>query len=215
MYDLVLEPDNVHRVMAFIRDGLMSLIDYVETNDLLYLNNDESYVGSGGLGFTTELPQLDFDRRVRACDTWGTGESQESVGVSPKMYAEFIFPYELPLLERYGLVCYGCCEPVDKRWHVIRQIPNLRRVSVSAWADWAKTAEMLADRYIFSMKPSPAVLATASFDEEAARADLRRGLEVTRDCRVEIIMKDNHTINNNPQRLVRWVEIAREEIGRL
>ena len=94
MYDLVLQPDNMHRVMAFIRDGLMLLIDYVEANDLLYLNNDESYVGSGGLGFTKSCRSR-IRRRVRACDTWGTGESQESVGVSPKMYAEFIFPYRV------------------------------------------------------------------------------------------------------------------------
>jgi hypothetical protein len=215
MYDLILESDNVHRLMAVIRDGLLSLADYVEANDLLFLNNDESYVGSGGLGFTRELPQPDCDGRVRLRDTWGTGESQESVGVSPKMYAEFIFPYELPLLQRFGLVCYGCCEPVDKRWHVIKQIPNLRRVSVSAWADWARTAEMLGDQYIYSMKPSPAPLAIPSFDEEAARADLRRGLEVTRGCHVEIIMKDNHTINNDPRRLIRWVQMAREEVDKL
>jgi hypothetical protein len=215
MYDLSLEPDNVHRLMAFIRDGLMSLIDYAEENDLLFLNNDESYVGSGGLGFTNELPQPDYNGKVRACDIWGTGESQESVGVSPQMYSEFVFPYELPLVERFGLVCYGCCEPVDKRWHVLEQIPRLRRVSVSAWADWEKTAEMLGDRYVYSMKPSPAPLAMPWFDEEAVRADLRRGLEATRGCRVEVIMKDNHTINNDPQRLVRWVQIAREEVDRL
>jgi hypothetical protein len=215
MYDLVEEPDNVHRLMAFLRDGVMALVDYVEENDLLFLNNDGTYVGSGGLGFSTELPQPDFKGKVRACDTWGTGESQESVGVSPKMFAEFIYPYELPFLERFGLNCYGCCEPVDKRWHVLKQIPRLRRVSVSAWADWAAMAEMLGDQYIFSMKPSPTPLATPVFDEEAARADLRWGFQLTRDCRVEVIMKDNHTINNDPGRLCRWVEIAREEADRL
>ena len=131
------------------------------------------------------------------------------------MYEEFIFPYELPLLDRFGLNCYGCCEPVDKRWHVVRQIPRLRRVSVSAWADWARTAELLGDRYIFSMKPNPAALAAASFDEEQIRADLRESFRVTRDCRVEAIMKDNHTIQNDPQRVVRWVRIAREEAERL
>ena len=75
------------------------------------------------------------------------------------MFGEFIFPYQLPLLERFGLNCYGCCEPLDRRWSVVKQVPRLRRVSVSAWADWAKMAELLGDRYIFSLKPRPVDLA--------------------------------------------------------
>jgi hypothetical protein len=31
---------------------------------------------------------------------------------------------------------------------------------------------------------------------------------------VELIMKDNHTLGGNPENLVRWVRIAREEIER-
>lgn len=48
MHDLVVEPDNAHRLMSFLRDGMMALVDYVEENDLLFLNNDGTYVGSGG-----------------------------------------------------------------------------------------------------------------------------------------------------------------------
>jgi len=142
---------------------------------------------------------------------WGFGESQETVAVSPQMFAEFVFPYQLPILERFGLNCYGCCEPLDKRWHIVQQFPNLRRVSVSPWVDLARMAEMLGDRYIYSMKPRPTDLAMDGFDEDRIRAELREALWVTRDCRVEVIMKDNHTIRNDPQRVIRWVQIAREE----
>jgi hypothetical protein len=127
------------------------------------------------------------------------------------MFAEFVFPYQLPILERFGLNCYGCCEPLDKRWHVVERIPHLRRVSMSPWADWAKMAEVLGDRYIFSLKPSPTDLAMDSFDEERIRVGLREVLGTTRGCRVEVIMKDNHTIRYDPRRVVRWVKIAREE----
>jgi hypothetical protein len=34
-------------------------------------------------------------------------------------------------------------------------------------------------------------------------------------CNVEILMKDNHTIGNNPQNVVRWVQIAKEEAERV
>jgi hypothetical protein len=142
---------------------------------------------------------------------WGFGESQETVGISPEMFEEFIFPYQLPVLDRFGLNCYGCCEPLDTRWHIVVKVPRLRRVSVSPWADLAQMAERLGDRYILSMKPNPADLALPVFDEGRIRDDIRRALRVTRDCCVEVIMKDNHTIGGDPNRVIRWVQIVREE----
>jgi len=211
MYDMFDHPDELHELMAFLRDGHMSKLDFLEKNGLLSLNTEGSYVGSGGFGWTNELPQPDFDGHVRLCDMWGFAESQETVGISPQMFAEFVFPYQLPILERFGLSCYGCCEPLDKRWHIVQQIPNLRRVSVSPWANPNKMAEMLGDRYIYSMKPSPTDLAMGSFDEDRVRAKLREDFNITRHCHVEAIMKDNHTIGHDPQRVIRWVQIAREE----
>jgi len=130
------------------------------------------------------------------------------------MFAEFVFPYQLPLLERFGLNCYGCCEPLNSRWEVVKRTPNLRRVSVSAWADLGKMAEMLEAKYVFSWKPNPADLARPAIDEPAIRRALRQGLEKARGCRMEIIMKDNHTLGANPQNAVRWVQIAKQEAER-
>lgn len=215
MYDLIDNPDLLHRLMGMMRDGTLALLDWLEEEGLLSLNNDGSYVGSGGLGWSTELPAPDFDGKVRLCDMWGFAESQETVGISPEMFAEFVFPYQLPVLERFGLNCYGCCEPLDSRWNIVMQIPRLRRVSVSAWASVPRMAERLADAYIFSYKPNPAALATDTLDEERIRAGLRRAFAETRGCRVEVVMKDNHTIGGNPQNVIRWCQIAREEAERL
>ncbi len=93
----------------------------------------------------------------------------------------------------------------------MKQIPRLRRVSVSPWANLRTMAERLGSAYIFSWKPAPSDLALPSFDEERIRAGVREALRITRDCRVEVIMKDNHTIGNDPRRVIRWVEIVREE----
>ena len=215
MLDFVEKPDFVHRFMTIMRDGTLALIGSLEAQGLLSLNNDDAYVGSGGLGWSRDLPQPDFAGQARLIDMWGFGESQETVGISPRMFGEFIFPYQLPILERFGLNCYGCCEPLDKRWSIIERIPRLRRVSVSAWANVEKMAEQLGDRYIMSLKPSPTVLASPTIDEEAIRAGLRRVFELTRHCRVEAIMKDNHTIGNNPLNVIRWCQIAREEAERV
>jgi len=214
MTDMYDNPAGVHRLMAFLRDGTMDMINHLEQENLSTLNNEGDYVGSGGFGWTTQLPAPGFDGHVRTRDLWVLSESQETVGVSPAMFEEFIFPYQLSLVQRFGLVCYGCCEPVHSRWHVIRRIPNLRRVSVSPWCDREKMAEYLADRYIYSLKPNPSLLAAPSFDEDAIRKDARDALEKARGCHLEIIMKDNHTICNDPQRVIDWVRIVREEIDK-
>ena len=215
MLDMYDDPQGLHRLMAFLRDCNLAKIDSLEQQNLLSLNNADAYVGSGGFGYTHELPQSDFDgTHVRAMDMWGFCESQETVSVSPALFEEFVFQYQLPIMARFGLNCYGCCEPLDKRWHVIRRSPRLRRVSVSAWASLADMAEHLGAGYIYSMKPNPADLAVPQLDEERIRAQLRRAFEVTRGCRVEAIMKDCHTIGGNPQNAVSWCRIAREEADR-
>jgi hypothetical protein len=117
-------------------------------------------------------------------------------------------------MERFGLSCYGCCEPLDQRIDIVKTASNLRRVSVSPWANKRLMAEKLSSKYIYSMKPTPAFLAVPHIEEEAARKELRDALQVIKeyDCRPEFIMKDNHTLGKNPENLKTWVRIAREEI---
>jgi hypothetical protein len=208
-------PDELHRYMAILRDGTQARLDFLESNNLLSQNSDGSYVGSGGFGWSQELPQADFTGHVRCQDMWGFAESQETTLVSPSMFGEFILPYQLPILERFGLNCYGCCEPLDKRWEYVKRVPRLRRVSVSAWASVPAMAEKLSANYIFSWKPNPADLAMSSFPEDRIRAEMRAMMATTRNCRVEVIMKDNNTINHDPTRPVRWVKLAREEAERV
>ena len=212
MMDMYDHPQQLHQVMGILRDGHLAKLDFLEENGLLSLNTENTYVGSGGFGFTRELPQDDFDgHKVRTIDMWGFCESQETVQVSPDMFEEFVFPYQVPIMERFGINCYGCCEPLHTRWHVVKRFDKLRRVSVSAWADFEKMADYLGTDYIYSLKPTPADLALPTIDEDRIRKDLRKVLQITKGCRVEVIMKDNHTIGNNPENVTRWCKIAQEE----
>ncbi len=212
LYDIYDYPDELLRLMAFLRDGLLAELDFLEENNLLFLNNRGEYVGSGGFGYTNELPASDFAGKVRTKDLWGFAESQETVGISPAAFEEFVFQFQLPILERFGLNCYGCCEPLDLRWDIVKKTPRLRRVSVSPWADWARMAEQLQDKYIYSLKPNPADIALPNLDEEHIRKGLREALKITEGCVLEIIMKDVTTVGNNPQNVVDWCRIAREEV---
>jgi chloramphenicol 3-O-phosphotransferase len=75
-------------------------------------------------------------------------------------------------------------------------------------------ADALQDDYVYSRKPAPSLLAVPHIDEDAVRADIRETLDITKGCVVELVMKDNHTLGHNPDNIVRWVRIAREEIER-
>jgi len=203
----------VYTVLDKLYEGTLSKIRFLEENSLLSQNNDDSYVGSGGFGYTRQLTAGDFP--IKTKDMWGFAESQETVSVSPEMFEKFIFPYQLKILSQFGLNSYGCCEPLNKRWYIIKNIPNLRRVSVSKWADSLKMAEYLEDKYIYSYKPSPTDLAVHNINEDYIRTNIRDFLETTKGCIIEIIMKDNHTIGNNPENVKKWVNIVREEIGKI
>jgi hypothetical protein len=212
--DFLERPAELKELLRRISQGHLDKLDALESQGLLSLNNDGTYVGSGGFGFSDELPQADFQGRVRAGDMWGFTESQETVQVSPAMYEEFVFPAERPIMERFGLTCYGCCEPVHGRWHVVRRHRGLRRVSCSPWTDIEKMAAHLGDRYIFSCKPNPAALAVPRLDADGLRRGLRDTLDKTRGCVVELIMKDNHTLARCPEHAVTWCRIAKEEAER-
>jgi hypothetical protein len=176
------------------------------------LGNRNHYVGSGGTGYTRQLPQADFGgSRVRLRDQWGFATAQIFSEVSPEMHEEFALCHEKRYLELFGLNCYGCCEPLHRKLDIIfRHVPRLRRISISPWADVAIASETLADQYVFSWKPNPAVLAGETWNPEAVRRDLREFCEKTRGNIVEIVMKDTHTVRNRPERFHDWVRIARE-----
>jgi len=207
------QPEEVHRLMAWLRDELTNFIGWFESEGLLSLNNGADYVASGGVGCTGELPgtPLKPGQPVGYSDLWGFAESQETVGTSPEMFADFVLAYQLPILERFGLNCYGCCEPLDGRMKYVQRIPRLRRVSVSPWANQEKMAAILGKKIIFSRKPNPAMIC-ASFNESAIRDDLRATIDMAKGCVLEIIMKDTHTVQHQPWRLTKWVEMALEEV---
>lgn len=214
MWDMAERPEWVNRVMSFLAEGNMRLLDQVEAYDKLDLMNADEYVGSGGVAYTDELPAEGFKGRVRLRDLWGFAEAQELVGVSPAMHEEFVFRHQRPMLERYGLNCYGCCEPVTDRLEYVLKFPRMRRISISPWADRRKAAEGLGDKYIFSWKPNPAHL-VGDFDEDFVRAYIRETLDIARGCILEIVLKDVHTVEHDASRLWRWTRIAQEETGGL
>ena len=212
MMDMAADPQMVHDAMAVFADGARRRMEFYLANNLLSLNNDGTYHSSGGNGYTDELPAAGFDpTRVRPCDMWGSAESQELAQVSPEMHAEFALAYEKPLLAPFGLTGYGCCEDLTRKLDDVLAVPNMRRVSISPWADVDACAARLSGGYIFSWKPQPADL-VGSFDAGRVRRYIRHTVDAARanGCVLEMILKDTHTCEGCCERFTQWTDIARE-----
>lgn len=215
--DLALRPSYIHALVKRIVDVYLEGLDQFESSNLLSSNNTNTRIGSGAYGFTTALPQSDFAaKHVRAADIWGAATAQIFSTVSPEMHEEFALAYERRWLERFGLTYYGCCEPLDRKIDKVRTIPNLRKISMSPWIDKERAAKAIGSDYVFSFKPSPAVLAKERWNPEEARGELVEMLRIAKKhgCRLEIVMKDISTVHREPQRLWEWARIASEAAER-
>ena len=146
-------PDTIHELMAYMLDDRIAQFEFLERENLLAVNSDGQMAGPRSYGYVSDLPDPESEAPVTLKDLWGWAESQEAENISLAMYREFVLPYLARLSEKFGLVYYGCCERLDDRIELIMDaIPNLRSVSVSGWSDFAKIAELLGHRYVFSRK---------------------------------------------------------------
>ena len=215
MMDLILRPDMVHAFYEKMVQAWMIELDQFENQNLLALDCNNTRIGSGGYGYTNELPGDPFDpQAVKPHNMWGCSNAQIFSDVSPDMHWEFAIEHDLKWLDRWKLTYYGCCEPLAGKGHILKRIPNLRKVSCSPWNDTKKAIEELGDEYVISRKPSPAIFIGKTFDEAQARREIREFLEqADGKCHIELIMKDISTVQYQPQNLWKWEKICMEEAG--
>ena len=213
LVDLYDRPELVHEAIDRLVNAYLSMLDQFEEQNLLTLNNTYFRIGSGGLGYTDELPQPDYDpAHVRAKDLWGSAAAQIFSDVSPRMHWEFSLQYELRWMSRFGLTYYGCCDPLHRKMGILEKVPNLRKVSMSPWVNLDEAVANMGDRYVFSHKPNPAVFAETTWNLGKARHELETVLDKAKahGCVVEVIMKDISTLRYEPQRLWEWAQMASE-----
>lgn len=208
LLDLVDRPAFIHKMMARVTDAYLAMLDQLEVQGLL--GRPQSLIHCTG-AYTDELPAPGYDPACpRAKDVWTAGMAQIFASVSPRMHQAFDLDYANRWYERFGLVYYGCCEPLHAKLDIVRKIPNLRKISMSPWVDVEKGAERIGRDFVFSRKPSPAFLAVDAFDGDAVAADLAETLQACarHGTPVELILKDISTVRYEPQRLWRWADIA-------
>ena len=212
MYDY---PELFKEMMRRIADDTLAYYRLLEKEGLILPTTGGGFLGQGSWCYNHTLPQGKAPGSYTAGDVWGFMDSQETVGISPEMFEEFIFPCYKKISESFGLISYGCCEPVDPVWdNWISKLANLRKVSISPWCNEEYMGERLrGSKIIFHRKPSPNYLGTGTtLDEEAFRSHIRKSLQAAKGCCMEITQRDVYTINKDVKKAKRYVDIIKEEI---
>ncbi len=210
LYTMIDNPDYMHRLAGRITDGYLGMLDQLEAQGLMC--GPQPLIHCTG-AYTDELPKPGYDpAKPRLKDMWMFGLAQMFSTVSPAMFEEFEIDYTKRICERFGLVYYGCCDPLDRKMEQVRKLPNVRKVSMSPWADEDRGAAAIGHDFVFSRKPNPALLAAPSFSPANVRDHLlatRRACDA-HGCPLEFILKDISTVKYEPQRIFEWAKIAME-----
>jgi hypothetical protein len=130
------------------------------------------------------------------------------------MHDEFDIDYMIKTVGQCGLVYYGCCEPLDKKIDIVERIPNLRKISVTPWANVNIAAEAIGRKYVLSAKPNPASVAVPFLDKANLRREIGAILDAVRrnNCSCDIVLKDVSSCHRNPANLFEWEKTVMEMV---
>jgi hypothetical protein len=210
LYGLIDNLDMMHALAKRMADGYMIMLDQMEDLGVLVHSQALTHADCTG-AFTDDLPASVFNpKKPRLRDIWMDSTAQMFATVSPAMHEEYEINSMMPIFRRFGLVYYGCCEPLDGKIKEVRKIPNLRKISMSPWVNKERGAGEIGRDYVFSNKPNPAYI--SAFNEEVIRKDLEetRAICKKNNCPLEFILKDISTVGHEPLRLKKWADIAME-----
>ena len=207
LWDIVDRPEFIVDIVKKFVDMTMATVRQCE--ELNVLDAGLQYIHCTG-AYTQDLPPADYDEnKTRPKDCWSFGMAQLFSTVSPAMHEEFEIDLVKPLYESFGLMYYGCCEPLEKKIGIIKKIKNVRKISVSPWANADESAENMGKDYVFSLKPNPAFIA-AEVNEKEIRSQIEKALKACKHSGspLEIILKDVSTVSSKLDSLDRWNKIV-------
>jgi len=206
MWDMYDHPDELHELLAFMRDGILKAQNEAEIAGDWSITDGHNQAMLYEKTLTDPKPNLSVNRN----DMWGFFAAQEFAGVSPEFHDEFLFQYQLPIMEKFGLIAYGCCEDLTKKIDLLKQIHNLRRIAVTPCADVDRCAEQIGSDYVCSYRPNPSLL-QGLFDMDLIRKTLTDAMNGFKryNCIVDTTLKDISTVNGDIGRLKRFASLAK------
>ena len=212
LYDMLDRPEFVHATVKKFADWHLSYLEQLEKLNLLEAYPSDIHCTPA---YTSQLPQPDYAGHTRLKDVWFRGMAQMLSTVSPRMFEEFELDYMRPLMDRCGLVYYGCCEPLDTRIPLLSAVPNMRKLGVSPWSNVEKCAEQIGSRFVAARKPNPAYVAM-ELDEEVVAKETEETIKacMKNNCPYEFVLKDISTVSGKLENLARWNRVVQKTIDR-
>lgn len=207
MMDMYEAPEELHRLLAFMRDGILQNNREAEAAGDFSLTSGQNQA----MCYAPELepPRPNSGPRKRK-EIWGFCAAQEFTLISPEFHEEFMFRYQLPIYEHFGLVHYGCCEDLGRKIDMLRPLKNLRSIAVTPVANVRQCAEQIGADYVMSWRPNPTDMVCYGYDEGKIRRIISEGLAACRGGYPHIHLKDIETVQGDVSRLTRWVRLVRD-----
>ena len=211
MFDVFDCPDKVHQLMEFITTSY----------EQHHLNRQQrgwiSCFVEGtwmDVGFRVNCAYVaeDYDpEKPRLCDEWAYVSAQNSCGLGPDMFAEFVQPYNTRLAKYFEkqTVYYHGCERLDHKLDSIKTLPNLRRLHVSPWSSVQAAREKFQGSVVLEVHSHPGqVLLCMKYQE--MKAEIKGLVAAAEGVPMDLNLADIETINNNPKLLTMWAQAAQE-----
>jgi len=211
MWDAYDRPEWLHELLAYMRDRILEHIDQTEAKGGFRLCNHQNQA----MPYCRELEDPSAsDKPVSTKQLWGYMAAQEYTTFGPAQFDEFMFRYQKPILERYGLTAYGCCEDLTHKIDVIKTLNNLRRIAVSPFANVKKCAEQIGSDYVLSWRPNPSSACSRGVDEDFVRGELRNVIDIcnANKCKWDITLKDLETTSGDTEAVIKWTKVIRDEL---
>jgi hypothetical protein len=208
MYD---RPEYLLKIRQLFADALASEMDQMEALGL-YDRSDLSLHCTPG---SVTLPEGCKNGGKGVSGLWYRTMAQMFSTVSPEDLYEYDIKFSIPLAERCAYTYYGCCEPLYDRIHIIKRIPNLRKIGVSPWSDVEISAREIKGDYVFSRKPNPAFVAI-KVDPDHVREEAEKTVKacLKYGCPCDITLKDISTVGNRPENLMIWAETVSDVLDK-
>jgi len=206
MWDMVDNPEWLHELLSFMSDGVLTTHEEAEAAGDWRLCNHQNQA----MSYAQELSDPTANSEsVKREQLWGYCAAQEMAQVSPEMHDEFMLRYQRPIMEKFGLIAYGCCEDLTHKIEYLKKIPNLRRIAVAPTADVRKCAEEIQQDYVLSWRPNPSEMICCGFNPDHIRRVVKDAMEASKGCHVDITLKDVQTVQYRPENLKEWVKLVR------
>lgn len=208
LIDILERPELIHQTMEALTQVGLGVMEQYEQLGLLESQPESLHCTPS---FTNRLQGEPGHTLLK--DVWFRGMAQMFSSVSPAVFEEFEFNYMKRLAEKCGLVYYGCCEPLDNFLPILKQLPNLRKLGISPWANIQKCAEQIGGGYVCACKPNPAFV-SGTLDEEAVKREIKGAIEacIAFGCPYEFVLKDISTAGGKLQNLIRWNDTVQHSI---